>query len=134
MRAVVGCGHHPKNPTIQALFELRCDPPEVLNLGEEDLAGEIKGPKRGLRNIYANKIPTLVDLELAPDLQAAVGLPMAEIVRLATLVSAVRSLSELTLENLYFKHLFTRNSGSDFLYHWAVWYGSLHPESSQICT
>ena len=71
MRAVVGCGHHPKNPTIQALFELRCDPPEVLNLGEEDLAGEIKGPKRGLRNIYVNKIPTLVDLELAPDLQAA---------------------------------------------------------------
>jgi hypothetical protein len=79
------------HPTIQALFELRCDTPEVLNLGEEDLAGEIKGPKRGLRNIYANKIPTLVDLELAPDLQAAVGLPMAEIVRLATLVSAVRS-------------------------------------------
>jgi exodeoxyribonuclease-1 len=48
MQAVVGCGHHPKNPTIQALFELRCDTPEVLNLGEEDLAGEIKGPKRVL--------------------------------------------------------------------------------------
>lgn len=88
LRAVVGCGHDPKNPSMQAVFDLRRDPAEVLNLGEEELAKEMKGPKRALRTVYANKMPALVDPGLAPDLQAATGLPMAEIVRRAAVVSA----------------------------------------------
>jgi len=88
LRAIVGCGRHPKNPTMQAVFDLRRDPSEVLNLSEDDLVEETKGPNRALRTVYANKIPAVVDLALAPDLQAAVGLPMAEIVRRAAVVSA----------------------------------------------
>lgn len=88
VRAVVGCGRHPKNPTMQAVFDLRRDPLEVLNLSEADLAEETKGPNRALRTVYANKMPALVDPGLAPDLQAATGLPMAEIVRRAAMVSA----------------------------------------------
>ena len=88
LRAVIGCGHHPKNPTMQAVFDLRRDPAEVLNLSDEDLVEETKGPNRALRTVYANKMPALVDLGLAPDVQGAVGLPMAEIIRRAALVSA----------------------------------------------
>ena len=88
LRAVVGCGHHPKNPTMQAVFDLRRDPAEVINLSEEDLVEETKGPNRALRTVYANKMPSLVDTGLAPDLQAAIGLPLAEIVRRAAVVSA----------------------------------------------
>jgi exodeoxyribonuclease I len=88
LRAVVGCGRHPKNPTVQGVFDLRRDPSEVLNLSEEDLAEETKGPNRALRTIYANKMPALFDPGLAPDLQAATGLPLAEIVRRAAVVSA----------------------------------------------
>jgi len=88
LRAVVGCGHHPKNPTMQAVFDLRRDPAEVLNLREGDLVEETKGRNRALRTVYANKMPALVDPGLAPDLQAAAGLPMAEIVRRAAVVSA----------------------------------------------
>lgn len=88
LRAVVGCGHHPKNPTMQAVFDLHRDPAEVLNLSEEDLVEETKGPNRAIRTVYANKMPALLDLGLAPDLQAAVGQPMAEIIRRAAAVSA----------------------------------------------
>lgn len=88
LRAVVGCGRHPKNNTMQAVFDLRRTPAEVLNLSEDDLAEETKGPTRALRTVYANKMPALVDLGLAPQLQAATGLPLAEIVRRATVVSA----------------------------------------------
>ena len=62
LRAVVGCGHHPQNPTMQAVFDLRRDPAEVLSLSEEDLIEETKGPNRALRTVYANKMPALVDL------------------------------------------------------------------------
>lgn len=88
LRAVVGCGHHPKNPTMQAVFDLRRDPAEVLNLNEDDLAEETKGPNRALRTVYADKMPAVFDVALAPDLQGAVGLPTAEIVRRAAVVSA----------------------------------------------
>lgn len=88
VRAVVGCGHHPKNPTMQAAFDLRRDPAEVLNLSEADLVEETTGPNRALRTIYSNKMPALVDLALALDLPAVIGLPMAEIVRRAAVVSA----------------------------------------------
>lgn len=88
LRAVVGCGHHPKNPTMLAVFDLRRDPAEVLNLSEEDLAEETKGPNRALRTVYANKIPALVDLGLVGDLQDAIGLPKAEVVRRAAVVAA----------------------------------------------
>ncbi|CUH45461.1 exonuclease domain-containing protein [Ruegeria atlantica] len=87
-RAVVGCGHHPKNPTMKAVFDLRRDPAEVLNLSEEDLVEETKGPNRALRTVYANKMPAVVDVALSPDLPAANDLPMAEIVRRAAVVSA----------------------------------------------
>ncbi|MFD1157933.1 exonuclease domain-containing protein [Roseovarius aestuarii] len=87
-RAVVGCGNHPKNPTMQAVFDLRRDPAEVLDLSEEDLAGETKGPNRALRTVYANKMPALVDPGLAPDLPATIGLHLPEIVRRAAVVSA----------------------------------------------
>jgi exodeoxyribonuclease-1 len=88
LRAVVGCGHHPKNPTMQAVFDLQRDPSEVLNLSEEDLVKETNGPNRALRVIYANKMPAVVDPGLVPDLYATVGLPMAEIVRRAAVVAA----------------------------------------------
>ncbi|MFX0546123.1 exonuclease domain-containing protein [Roseovarius sp. S1116L3] len=88
LRAVVGCGHHPMNPTMQAVFNLRRDPSEVLNLSEDDLAEEMKGPKRALRTVYTNKMPALVDLGLVGDLQGAIGLPTAEIVRRAAVVAA----------------------------------------------
>ncbi|WP_108861475.1 exonuclease domain-containing protein [Ruegeria sp. Alg231-54] len=88
VRAIVGCGHHPKNPTMQAAFDLRRDPAEVLNLSEADLVEETKVPNRALRTIYTNKMPALVDVALAPDLPAVIGLPMAEIVRRAAVVSA----------------------------------------------
>lgn len=88
LRAVVGCGHHPKNPTMQAVFDLRRDPAEVLSLSEEDLVEEIKGPNRALRTVYANKMPALVDLGLVGDLQVAIGLPTAEVVRRAAVLSA----------------------------------------------
>ena len=87
-RAVVGCGNHPKNPTMQAVFDLRRYPAEVVGLSEEDLVEETKGPNRALRTVYANKMPALVDPGLAPDLQAAAGQPKAEIVRRAAVVSA----------------------------------------------
>lgn len=88
VRAVVGCGHHPKNSTMQAVFDLRRDPAEVLSLSEADLLAEMKGPSRALRTIYSNKMPAVVDTALAPDLPAAIGLPMPEIVRRAAVVSA----------------------------------------------
>ncbi|NOC84537.1 exonuclease domain-containing protein [Ruegeria sp. HKCCD6428] len=88
VRAVVGCGQHPKNPTMQAVFDLRRDPAEVLNLSEAELVEETKGPNRALRTIYSNKMPALVETALAPDLPAAIGLPMAEIARRAAVVSA----------------------------------------------
>jgi exodeoxyribonuclease-1 len=88
LRAVVGCGHHSKNPTMQAVFDLRRDPSEVLNLSDEVLVEETKGPNRAIRTVYANKMPALIDLGLAPGLQAVVGLPIAEIVRRAAVVSA----------------------------------------------
>jgi exodeoxyribonuclease-1 len=87
LRAVVGCGQHPKNPTMQAVFDLRRDPAEVLNLSEEDLVEETKGPNRALRTVYANKMPALVDLGIAGDLQDTIGLPTAEIVRRAAVVA-----------------------------------------------
>ena len=87
-RAVVGCGHHPKNPTMQAVFDLCRDPAEVLNLSAEDLVEETKGPNRALRTVYANKMPALVDLGLVGDLQDTLGLPTAEVVRRAAVVSA----------------------------------------------
>lgn len=88
LRPVVGCGHHPKNPTMQAVFVLRRDPAEVLSLSEEDLIEETKGPNRALRTIYANKMPALVDLDLVGDLRGAIGLPIAEVVRRAAVVAA----------------------------------------------
>ncbi|SMX25034.1 exonuclease domain-containing protein [Boseongicola aestuarii] len=88
LRAVVGCGHHPKNSTMQAVFDLSRDPAEVLNLSEEDLAEETKGANRALRTVYANKMPALVDLGLVGDVQGAVGLSPAEIARRAAVVSA----------------------------------------------
>ncbi|MDG1431650.1 MAG: exonuclease domain-containing protein [Paracoccaceae bacterium] len=88
LRAVVGCGYHPQNPTMQAVFDLRRDPAEVLKMSEEDLFEEMKGPNRALRTVYANKMPALVELDLVGDLQGAIGLPPAEIVRRATVVSA----------------------------------------------
>jgi exodeoxyribonuclease-1 len=88
LRAVVGCGHHPKNPTMQAVFDLRRDPAEVLSLSEEDLIEETKGPNRALRTVYANKMPALVDLGLVGDVQGAIGLPTAEIIRRAAVVAA----------------------------------------------
>jgi exodeoxyribonuclease I len=88
VRAVVGCGHPPKNPTMQAVFDLRRDPSDVLNLSEADLANETKGPNRAVRTVYANKMPALVDMDLAAELHAAIGLPMAEIVRRAAAVAA----------------------------------------------
>ena len=88
VRAVVGCGHHPKNSTMQAVFDLRRDPAEVLSLSEEDLVEETKGPNRALRTVYANKMPALVDLGLAGDLQGTIGLPKAEVVRRAAVVAA----------------------------------------------
>ena len=88
VRAVVGCGQHPKNPTMQAVFDLHRDPAEILNLSEEDLVEETKGPNRALRTVYANKMPALVDLGLVGDLQCLIGLPPAEIVRRAAVVSA----------------------------------------------
>jgi exodeoxyribonuclease-1 len=88
LRVVAGCGHHPKNPTMQAVFDLRRDPVEVMNLSEEDLIKETKGPNRALRTIYANKMPAIVDPALVADLQGVVGLPMAEIVRRAVVVTS----------------------------------------------
>ena len=88
LRAVVGCGHHPKNPSMQAVFDLRRDPVEVMNLSEEDLAKETKGSNRALRTIYTNKMPAIVDPALVADLQDAVDLPMAELVRRAAVVTA----------------------------------------------
>jgi exodeoxyribonuclease I len=88
LRAVVGCGQHPKNPTMQAVFDLRRDPAEVLNLSEEELIEETKGPNRALRTVYANKMPALVDLGLVGDLQGVLGLPKAEVVRRAAVVAA----------------------------------------------
>lgn len=88
LRAVVGCGHHPKNPTMQAVFDLRRDPAEVLSLSEEDLVEETKGPNRALRIVYVNKMPALVGLGLVGDLQGAIGLPTAEVVRRAAVLSA----------------------------------------------
>lgn len=87
VRAVVGCGHHPKNPTMQAAFDLRRNPAEVVNLSDEELAEETKGPNRALRTIYLNKMPAVVEVTLAPDLPANIGLPMEEIVRRAAMVS-----------------------------------------------
>ena len=72
---------------MQAVFDLRRDPAEVLNLSEDDLADEMKGPNRAIRTVYANKMPALVDPGFAPDVQAAVGFPMAEIIRRAAVVS-----------------------------------------------
>ena len=57
---------------MQAVFDLRRDPSEVLNLSDEELVEETKGPNRAIRTVYANKMPALVDLGLAPDLQAVV--------------------------------------------------------------
>ena len=88
LRAVVGCGHHPKNPTMQAVFDLRRDPAEVLNLSEEDLLEVAMGPNRALRTVYANKVLALVDQGLVGDLQCAIGLPTAEIVRRAAVMAA----------------------------------------------
>jgi exodeoxyribonuclease-1 len=88
LRAVVGCGHHPKNPTMQVVFDLRRNPAEILNLSEEDLVEETKGPNQALRIVYANKMPALVDLGLVGDLQGAIGLPTAEVVRRAAVLSA----------------------------------------------
>jgi exodeoxyribonuclease I len=87
LRAVIGCGHHSKNPTMQAVFDLRRDPAEVLNLSEEDLVEETKGPNRAIRTVYSNKMPALFDMGLAPNLQAEIGIPMAEIARRAAVVS-----------------------------------------------
>ncbi len=88
VRVVVGCGYHPKNPTMQAAFDLRRDPAEVLNLSEADLVKETKGPNRALRTIYSNRMPALVDVAITPDLPAVIGLPMTEIARRAAVVSA----------------------------------------------
>jgi exodeoxyribonuclease I len=88
VRAVVGCGHHPKNPTMQAAFDLRRDPAEVLNLSPEDLLKETKGPNRALRTVYTNKMPALVGQGLVPDLQGAIGIPPAEIAHRAAVVAA----------------------------------------------
>ncbi|WP_093991306.1 hypothetical protein [Flavimaricola marinus] len=73
---------------MQAVFDLRRDPAEVLNLSEEDLVEETKGPNRALRTVYANKMPALVDLGLAADLPGAIDLPPAEIVCGAAVVAA----------------------------------------------
>ncbi|AML50185.1 hypothetical protein [Falsihalocynthiibacter arcticus] len=73
---------------MQAVFDLHCAPAEVLNLSEDDLAEETKGPNRALRTVYANRIPALVDLGLAPDLETATDLPLTEIVRRAAVMSA----------------------------------------------
>jgi len=88
VRAVVGCGHHPKNPTMQVAFDLRRDPAEVVDLSEDDLVEELKGPNRALRTVYSNKMPAVVDLSLVGDLQGALGLSKAEVVRRAAVVAA----------------------------------------------
>jgi exodeoxyribonuclease-1 len=88
MWAVVGCGQHPNNSTMQAVFDLRRDPAEVLHLDEEALIEEMKGPKRALRTVYANKMPIVIDFDIAPSLPNAIALPMAEIVRRAAMVAA----------------------------------------------
>ena len=43
---------------------------------------------RALRTVFANKMPAVVDLALAPDLPGAIGLPMNEVFRRAALVVA----------------------------------------------
>lgn len=73
---------------MQAAFDLRRDPAEVLILSDAELVEETKGPNRALRTVYSNKMPALIDVALAPDLPANIGLPMAEIVRRAAVVSA----------------------------------------------
>jgi exodeoxyribonuclease I len=70
------------------VFDFRRDLAEVLNLSEEDLIEETKGPSRALRRVYANKMPALVELGWVWDLLDAIGLPTTEVVRRAAVVAA----------------------------------------------
>ena len=69
------------------MFDLHRDPAEILDLSGGELVEEMKGPK-ALRTVYANKMPALVELGLIVNPQTEIGLPEAEIVRRAAVVSS----------------------------------------------
>ncbi|WP_171230674.1 exonuclease domain-containing protein [Ruegeria sp. HKCCA4008] len=83
VRPVVGCGISPDNPTMLGVFDLTKDPEPVLNMDVEQLVEAMQGPNRAIRIVSSNKMPAVVDMALAPDL----NMPQAEIVRRASQVA-----------------------------------------------
>jgi exodeoxyribonuclease-1 len=67
LRPVVGCGHSVDNPTMLGVFDLTRDPGDLLHLDVDGLVAAMTGPDRAIRIVYANKMPAVVDLSLAPD-------------------------------------------------------------------
>ena len=80
IRPVVGCGQSPDNPTMLGAFDLTKDPNAFLEMDVDDLVAAMQGPDRPIRIVTSNKMPAVVDLDLAADL----AIPTDEIVRRAT--------------------------------------------------
>jgi exodeoxyribonuclease-1 len=78
-RAVVGCGQSPDNSSMLGVFDLSNDPETIFELEADDLAGAMTGSNRAIRIIYANRMPALTDLAMAPDIRETVGVPIAVI-------------------------------------------------------
>jgi exodeoxyribonuclease-1 len=57
------------------VFDLTRDPADIIGLGVEDLIGNMTGPDRAIRTIYANRMPAVTELQLVPDAEAALGVP-----------------------------------------------------------
>ncbi len=94
VRAVIGCGQHPNNPTMLGAFDLSRDPADILCLDEDDLVKEMNGPNRALRVVYSNKQPLVVEMGMASNLTEKINLPLHEIERRAAAVAADKQFAE----------------------------------------
>ncbi|MFG5382818.1 exonuclease domain-containing protein [Yoonia sp. R2-816] len=84
---VVGCGHHPMNPNMQAVLDLNRDPERILRMTGDELFSEMAGPNRALRTVFSNRMPALLDIGHASDLPSAIDLGAETIARRAAMVS-----------------------------------------------
>ena len=79
-RPVIGCGQSADNPTMLGVFDLSREPADIIELGVEDLIANMRRTDRAVRTVYANKMPAVIALDLVPDANEMLGLPI-ELIR-----------------------------------------------------
>jgi exodeoxyribonuclease-1 len=74
-RGVLGAVADDDNPAMLGVFDLSCDPTDVIGLGIDELIGNMSGPDRAIRTINSNRMPAITELDLVPDAAATLRLP-----------------------------------------------------------